>query len=57
MTDVKREAGRKTRRFVGVRLSPNGLAVIDRLAEREGVKRSEMIRRLLAEAVTARRAS
>lgn len=40
-----------------VRVKPASLTVIDRLAEREGVSRSEMVRRLLAEAITARRAS
>lgn len=32
---------------IGIRLSPGETAAIDALAEREGVKRSEMIRRLL----------
>lgn len=39
---------------VVVRLKPDGLAVIDALAVNERVGRSEMIRRLLAEAITAR---
>lgn len=33
--------------MVAIRLPPNELAAIDALADREGVKRSEMIRRLL----------
>ena len=32
---------------IGIRMSPHETATIDALAEREGVKRSEMIRRLL----------
>lgn len=32
---------------VGIRLSPSETEAIDKLAEREGVKRSEMIRQLL----------
>lgn len=35
------------RPIVGVRLSEQELAEVDALAEREGVKRSEMIRRLI----------
>ena len=41
--------------MVGVKLSAEGIAYIDTLAQTEGVNRSEMIRRLLAEAVSARR--
>jgi hypothetical protein len=33
--------------FVGIRLAPEELAQIDALAERHGLKRSELIRRLL----------
>jgi metal-responsive CopG/Arc/MetJ family transcriptional regulator len=44
------------RPLVAVRLSTTGLAVIDAMAEQEGVNRSEMIRTLLAEAVQARQA-
>jgi metal-responsive CopG/Arc/MetJ family transcriptional regulator len=40
--------------IVVVRMKPSGLAVIDDLAQAEKVKRSEMIRRLLGEAITAR---
>lgn len=40
---------------IGVRLSAEGVAYIDELAKVEKVNRSEMIRRLLAEAVAARR--
>jgi len=32
---------------IGLRLSPEDTAAIDAMAEREGIKRSEMIRRLL----------
>jgi metal-responsive CopG/Arc/MetJ family transcriptional regulator len=39
---------------VVVRLKPDGLAAIDAHAEAEGVNRSEMVRRLLSEALTAR---
>lgn len=42
------------RLMVNVRLSPNGLKAVDDLAEVEDVTRSEMIRRLLSEAVAAR---
>lgn len=35
------------RPIVGVRLSEPDLAKVDALAEREGVKRSEMVRKLL----------
>ena len=35
------------RPIVGVRLSESDLAKVDALAEREGVKRSEMVRKLL----------
>lgn len=43
------------RTMVGVKLSEEGIAYIDELAAAEKVNRSEMIRRLLAEAVAARR--
>lgn len=39
-----------------IRLKPTGLAAIDELATAEGVPRSEMVRRLISEAITARRA-
>lgn len=42
------------RRIVGVRIKPEAVAYIDRLALSEGVNRSEMVRRLLSEALTAR---
>jgi metal-responsive CopG/Arc/MetJ family transcriptional regulator len=42
------------RPLVNVRLTEEGIAYIDQLAATEGVNRSEMIRTLLAEAVTAR---
>jgi len=35
-------------------MSEKGIAHIDQLAQQEGVNRSEMIRRLLSEAVQAR---
>jgi hypothetical protein len=41
--------------MVGVKLLPDAITYIDTLAEAEGVNRSEMIRRLLAEAVARRR--
>lgn len=41
--------------MLGVKVKPESLAIIDELAEQEGVSRSEMARRLMAEAVTARR--
>jgi hypothetical protein len=45
------------RPLVGVRLSDEGRAYIERMAEREtDGNLSEMIRKLLGEAVTARRA-
>ena len=40
--------------LVGFRISPAGLDAIDQLAATTGVDRSEMIRRLLSEALTAR---
>lgn len=40
--------------FVALRISAEGLAYIDKLAEQAGASRSEMVRQLLAEAVTAR---
>lgn len=43
------------RTYVGVRLSPAGLEAIEKLAAMEtGGNLSEMIRKLLSEAVTAR---
>lgn len=42
-------------KLIAIRLSADGLAYIDRLAEQEGVNRSEMIRRLLREAAAQRR--
>lgn len=42
------------RPIVGVRISEQGIAAIDTLAESEGVGRSEMIRRLLSEALARR---
>lgn len=41
--------------IVGVRLKAEAIAYIDELAKAEKVNRSEMVRRLLAEAVAARR--
>jgi hypothetical protein len=40
---------------VAVRLSPGGLAAVDALAEEEDRTRSDMVRVLLVEAVTARK--
>ncbi len=40
--------------FVGVRLSPDQLATVDRLAKAEGVKRSEMVRQLLVAGIAAK---
>jgi metal-responsive CopG/Arc/MetJ family transcriptional regulator len=45
----------QAREKVAVRLSPNGIAEVDRLAELEHRTRSEMIRVLLIEALEARR--
>lgn len=42
------------RPIVGVRIKPDAINYIDGLAAGEGVTRSEMIRRLLAESITAR---
>jgi metal-responsive CopG/Arc/MetJ family transcriptional regulator len=42
------------RPIVGVRISEAGIQAIDAFALSEQVGRSEMIRRLLAEAITAR---
>lgn len=42
------------RPIVGVRISDAGITAIDKLAADEAVTRSEMIRRLLSEALTAR---
>jgi metal-responsive CopG/Arc/MetJ family transcriptional regulator len=44
------------RPLVAVRLSEQGIAEVDRLAQAQGVNRSEMIRRLLAEALAVRAA-
>ena len=41
--------------MIGVKLLPTAIAYIDELAKAEGVNRSEMVRRLLSEAVAARR--
>ena len=41
--------------MIGVKLLPAAITYIDGLAVSEGVNRSEMVRRLLAEAVAARR--
>jgi len=41
--------------MLGVKVKPESMAVIDELAEKEGVSRSEMARRLMAEAIAARR--
>lgn len=43
------------REKVAVRLSPSGVAEVDRLAESEHRTRSDMIRVLLLEAIEARR--
>lgn len=45
---------RPRRPIVGVRIKPEAIAYIDALAKAEGVKRSEMIRRLVGEALVAR---
>lgn len=42
------------RPIVGVRIKQDAIDYIDQLAEREGVGRSEMIRRLIGEALAAR---
>ena len=39
--------------LVGVRLSPDHLATVDKLAKSDGVKRSEMVRRLLLAGIEA----
>lgn len=44
------------RKMVAIRLSPAGLAEIDKIAEEEGRSRSDVIRRLLSEALAARAA-
>jgi hypothetical protein len=41
--------------IVGVRLLPANIAKVDSLAAREGVKRSEMVRRLLLAGIAAYR--
>lgn len=51
-TDTTTRSGRRT---VSVKLSWAGVAELDRLAAAEGVDRSELIRRLLREAIQARR--
>lgn len=38
---------------IGVRLASNDLGKVDAIAEREGVKRSEMVRRLLLAGIAA----
>lgn len=43
------------RRMFAVRLSESGLTEIGKLAKEEGVTVSDMVRRLLSEAITARR--
>jgi len=40
---------------VSTRIKPKGVAAIDWLAEQDGVDRSEEVRRLLSEAVLARK--
>ena len=45
----------RRRVMIGVKLWPEAIAYIDTLAKAERVTRSEMVRRLLAEAVAARR--
>lgn len=42
------------RPIVGVRIKTEAVEMIDAMAEAEGVNRSEMIRLLLSEALTAR---
>jgi len=42
------------RPIIGIRVKPDAITYIDALAQAEGVNRSEMIRRLLAEAIGAR---
>lgn len=42
------------RPIVGIRIKPDAITLIDRLAEEAGVTRSEMCRRLLGEALAAR---
>lgn len=49
---MDRKTGDRT--SVTIRLRKTGLAEVDRLAESEGVTRSDMIRTLLREAITAR---
>ena len=39
--------------FIGLRLPPDEIGKIDALADREGVKRSEMVRRLLLIGIAA----
>jgi len=56
MAAMNRPPKPNPRLLVNVRLSPAGLQAIDDLASAEDVTRSEMIRRLLSEAVTARQA-
>jgi metal-responsive CopG/Arc/MetJ family transcriptional regulator len=43
------------RPLVALRLGEEDLAEVDKLAAQSGVNRSEMIRRLIAEAITVRR--
>jgi metal-responsive CopG/Arc/MetJ family transcriptional regulator len=44
------------RPLVAIRMSDEGIAYVDQLAEEAGVNRSEMIRTLLKEAIAARAA-
>lgn len=46
-----------TRVMVGTRLKPAALAMVDEAARSAGVSRSEMLRLLVVEALTARRAA
>lgn len=41
--------------MLGVKVKPESMDIIDELAKAEGVSRSEMARRLMAEAIAARR--
>jgi hypothetical protein len=43
--------------MVGTRLKPAALAMVDEAARSAGVSRSEMLRLLVVEALTARRAA
>lgn len=46
--------GGTARPIVGIRIKPDAITLIDQLATEAGVTRSEMCRRLLAEALAAR---